>query len=297
VLPPLKKGASTNKSTGLAAHLPASTLASRLTDEVLPPLKEGVITHKSSCLSSVIVPTKISASIQQSTIPTFATTDATKQPTKCEDDSFIRDIPSNLIYHVSKKGGMKSPVSNHRDKFRIKRLTDHCCDGVSISSSGSHRLKRGSEYLSATKGLQEIPKTQNQKACRLCLQYFNSDAGTVETQPPERDLNAREAPRVTPTKRPPNAYMEDADSDLTSDNDSKSPAKNAYSKRPARKKPIAMTCAAKVSRPAERHQEVDDESSGDGFLADADDPDYVDEDPSIAKEVRGGLSRPQCHRC
>jgi hypothetical protein len=201
VLPPLKKGASTVNYTGLAAHLPSSTLASQLNDEVLPPfkkgastdssaahqatfpvspfemtslltnevlapLKEGVITHKSSGLSSVIVPTAFLVSIQQSTIPTFATTDATKQPTKCEDDSFIRDIPTNLICHVSKKGGMKSPVSkspvsNHRDKFRIKRSTDHCCDGVSISSSGSHRLKRVPEYLSATKGLKEIPKTQN----------------------------------------------------------------------------------------------------------------------------------------
>jgi hypothetical protein len=120
-----------------------------------------------------------------------------------------------------KKGGMKSPVSNHRDKFRIKRSTDHCCDGVSILSSGSHRLKRGSEYLSGTKHLKEIPKTQNGKARRLRLQYLNSDAGTVEAQPPERDLNARESSRVTPTKRPPDSYIEDADSDLSSDNDSK----------------------------------------------------------------------------
>jgi hypothetical protein len=95
--------------------------------------------------------------------------------------------------------------------------------------------------------------------------------------------------------------MEDADSDPSSDNDSKPPAKNSYSKRPARKKPIAMTRAAKVSRSAERHQEVDDESSVDGFQADADDPDYVDEEPSIAKEVRdvpqdpnaAGVEKPQ----
>jgi hypothetical protein len=86
--------------------------------------------------------------------------------------------------------------------------------------------------------------------------------------------------------------MEDADSDLSSDNDSKPTAKNSYSKRPARKKPIAMTCAAKVSRPAERHQEVDDESSGDGFQADADDPDYVDEDPSMLKKFEMFLKTP-----
>jgi hypothetical protein len=34
VLPPLKKGASTNNSNSLAAHLPASTLASQFTDDV-----------------------------------------------------------------------------------------------------------------------------------------------------------------------------------------------------------------------------------------------------------------------
>jgi hypothetical protein len=101
--------------------------------------------------------------------------------------------------------------------------------------------------------MKEIPKTQNRKARRLRLQYLNSDAGLVETQPPKRDLNARESSQVTPTKRPPDSYMEDADSDLSSDYDSKPPAKNSYSKRPARKKPIAMTRAAKVSRPAERH--------------------------------------------
>jgi hypothetical protein len=143
VLPPLKKGASTDNSTGLAANFPALTLASRLTDEVLPPLKkgastdnstahqatfpvssfgmtslltnevlaplkEGVITHSSPGPSSVIVPAAFAASIQQSTIPTFATTDATNEPIKWEDDLLIRDIPSNLICHVSKKGGMKS---------------------------------------------------------------------------------------------------------------------------------------------------------------------------------------------
>jgi hypothetical protein len=120
-------------------------MTSLLTNEVLAPLKEGVITHSSPGPSSVLVPAAFAASIQQSTIPTLATIDATNQPIKWEDDSLIRDIPSNLICHVSKKGGMKSPVFNHGDKFRIKRSADHCCDGVSISSSGSHRLKRGSE--------------------------------------------------------------------------------------------------------------------------------------------------------
>jgi hypothetical protein len=49
------------------------------------------------------------ASIQQSAMPTFATADATNHPIEQEEDSLIRDIPSNLICHVSKKGGMKSP--------------------------------------------------------------------------------------------------------------------------------------------------------------------------------------------
>jgi hypothetical protein len=154
VLSPLKKGATMYNSTGLAAHLPASTLASGLTDKVLPPLKEGasinhstahqasfplstfgmttlltnevlaplkeeVITHSSPGRSSVIVPTVFSASIQQSTILTFVTTDATNQPINCEGDSFIRVNPSNLICHVSKKGCMKSPLSNHGTTFEL----------------------------------------------------------------------------------------------------------------------------------------------------------------------------------
>jgi hypothetical protein len=108
VLPPLKKGASTDNSAAHQATFPVSTfgMTSLLTNEVLAPLKEGVITHSSPGPSSVIVPTAFSASIQQSTIPTFATTDATNQPIKCEDNLFIRDIPSNLICHVSKKGGI-----------------------------------------------------------------------------------------------------------------------------------------------------------------------------------------------
>jgi hypothetical protein len=37
-------------------------------------------------------------------------------------------------------------------------------------------------------------------------------------------------------------HMKDADSELSSDNDSRPPpAKNSYSKRPARKKPIELT--------------------------------------------------------
>jgi hypothetical protein len=136
VLPPLKKGASTDNSTALQTifSLSALALTSLLTDEVLAPLKEGAITHNSLGLSSMIVPA-FAASIQQSTIPTFATTDATNHPIEREDDSLIRDMPSNLICHVSKKGGIKSPrsipktVSNqakgHGDKFQIKRSTDH----------------------------------------------------------------------------------------------------------------------------------------------------------------------------
>jgi hypothetical protein len=52
VLPPLKKGASTDMSTGLAAHLPAWTLASRLTNEVLPPLKKGASTDNSTGIAA-----------------------------------------------------------------------------------------------------------------------------------------------------------------------------------------------------------------------------------------------------
>jgi hypothetical protein len=82
--------------------------------------------------------------------------------------------------------------------------------------------------------------------------------------------------------------MEDADSDLSSDNDSKPPAQNSYSKRPARKKPIAMTRKENRDVPqdsnaagVEKPQEVDEESSSDDVI----DPDYVDENPCIAKEV------------
>jgi hypothetical protein len=119
----------------------------------------------------------------------------------------------------------------------------------------------------------------------LHLQHSNPDAGTVETQPPEPDLSVQEASRVTPTKWPPNSHMEDADSELSSDNDSKPTAENSYSKRPARKKPIELTRAAKVGPPAEKHQEADEESSGNDFQGFSDNPDYVDENPLITEEV------------
>jgi hypothetical protein len=297
VLPPLKKGASTDNLTALQAIFLASTLTllSLLTDEVLAPLKEGASTHNSPGLSSMIV-TALQASIQQSTTPWFATTDATNHSIEREDDSLIGDIPSNLICYVSEKDCMKSPrlipknVSNQGkgqgDKFQIKCPADHWYDGASDAASGSHRQKLASQYFFATTGPKEIPKTPNRKARPLHLQHWNSDAGTVETQPPRPDLNVREASRVTPTKGPPDSYMEYVDSELSPDNDSKPPAKNSYSKRPARKKPIELTRAAKVGRPAEKHQEADEESSADDFQTDAGaDPGYIDEDPSIAEEV------------
>jgi hypothetical protein len=155
----------------------------------------------------MIVPA-LPASIQQSTIPTLASTDATNHPIEREDCSLIRDIAFNLICHVSKKGDIKSQrsipktVSNqgkgHADRFQIKCSTDHWYDGVSVASSGSHRQKHASQYMSATKGLKEIPKIQNRKARRLRLQHSTSDAGTVETQPPERDLKV-EGPRCFPS--------------------------------------------------------------------------------------------------
>jgi hypothetical protein len=52
VLPPLKKVASIDNFTGLAAHLPASTLASRLIGEVLTPLKKGASIDNSTGLAA-----------------------------------------------------------------------------------------------------------------------------------------------------------------------------------------------------------------------------------------------------
>jgi hypothetical protein len=115
----------------------------------------------------------------------------------------------------------------------------------------------------------------------LRLQHLYPDAGTVDTQPPKPDSKVREASQVTPTKWPLDSYMEDMDSGLSSDNNSKPPTKNSDSKRPAKKKPIELTRATKVGRPAEKHQETDEESSSNDFQADATDPDYVDEDPSV----------------
>jgi hypothetical protein len=58
----------------------------------------------------VIVLIAFAASIQQSTIPTFATTDATNQPIKWEDDSLIRDIPSNLVVYYQER---QKPQANN----------------------------------------------------------------------------------------------------------------------------------------------------------------------------------------
>jgi hypothetical protein len=72
------------------------------------------------------------------------------------------------------------------------------------------------------------------------LQPSYSNAGTVETQPPEPDLNVQVGCRVTPTKRPPDSFMDDADLGLSSDNNSKQPVKDSDTKRPARKKSIKI---------------------------------------------------------
>jgi hypothetical protein len=173
VLAALKKRAGTNNSSDLAAiPFPVSTimLTSLLTDEVLDPLKEGATTNNSPGLSPMIVPAYL-GKIQQSTTLTFATTDATNHPKKWEDNSLIRDT-SDLTCHVSKKGHMKSPRlipktnqgKGHGEKFQNKRWTDHWYDGAPAASSRSHRQKRASQYLSATKGPKGIPKNPNRKA-------------------------------------------------------------------------------------------------------------------------------------
>jgi hypothetical protein len=69
VLPPLKKGASTDNSTGLAAHLPASTLASRLTDEVLPPLKKGASTDNSTGLAAHLPASTLASRLTDEVLP------------------------------------------------------------------------------------------------------------------------------------------------------------------------------------------------------------------------------------
>jgi hypothetical protein len=52
----------------------------------------------------------------------------------------------------------------HGDKFQIKCSTDHWHDSASVASFGSHREKRGSQYLSATNSPELIPKTWKRKA-------------------------------------------------------------------------------------------------------------------------------------
>jgi hypothetical protein len=68
-------------------------------------------------------------------------------------------------------------------------------------------------------------------------------------------------------------------------------------KRPAKNKPIQLdkghhlTHAAKVGQAAEQHQEAKEESSCDDFQADdANDPDYVEEDPSAITEQQQDVS-------
>jgi hypothetical protein len=73
----------------MAVPFPVWTLAltSFLTNEVLEPLKEGATaTDNSPGLSPMIVPAYL-GSIQQSTTPTFASTNVTNHPIEWEDDS------------------------------------------------------------------------------------------------------------------------------------------------------------------------------------------------------------------
>jgi hypothetical protein len=169
-------------------------------------------------------------------------------------------------------------------------------EGASAASTGSHHQKRAHQYFVATHRSQKIFKSPNQKACGMNLQPSYLNAGTIETQPPEPAWNAQVACQVTPTKRPPDSFMDDADSGLSSDIDSKQPVKDPDTKRPAWKKSIkvdqghVLTHAARVHQPDEKHEEADEEPSSNSFEAiandsssndleaNAKDPDYVDED-------------------
>jgi hypothetical protein len=175
-------------------------------------------------------------------------------------------------------------------------------DGALVASTGSHWQKRVSQYFVANHRPQKISKKPNRKSRRMKLQPSYLKAGTIETQPPEPASNVQVACQVTPTKRPPGSFMDDADSGLSSDNDSKQPAKDPHTKRPARKKSIEvgkghlLAHAAKVHQPVEKHEEADEESSRNNFeaiandssrddiKANAKDPDYVDEDDMDSSE-------------
>jgi hypothetical protein len=176
-------------------------------------------------------------STQQSTIPTLSIADSNNH---LEDNSLRRGIPSDLLCHVSKQCRTESPslkpdtVSNLDQgpvpKFQMKPQTDLWHDdGASVSSAGSHRRKRASQFLVATNSPKKMSSKQNRKARLMKLQHSQSDAGTVETQPPEPDSNTSVASQITPTKwlpdsymqRPPDSYMAHSDSELSSDNDSR----------------------------------------------------------------------------
>jgi hypothetical protein len=181
-------------------------------------------------------------------------------------------------------------------------------DGALVASTGSHRQKHASQHFVATHCPQKFSKTPNRKARQMKLQPSYSNAGTIETQPPEPALNVQVACRVTPSKWPPDSFMDDADSGLNSDNDLKQPVKDPDTKRPGRKKSIkvdeghVLTHAAKVDQPVEKHEEGDEEASSDGFEAiannsssdnleaNAKDPDYVDEDDMDSSEDVQGIA-------
>ncbi len=150
-------------------------------------------------------------------------------------------------------------------------------------------VKRGvSNILSKTTFRRIFPNhlTTEKPVARKYILLRHSDAGTVETQPSKPHYNVEVAARVSPYSRHPGSFMDDANSELSSDNDSKHPAKNADTKRPARKKPFtldkghAFTHSATVGQPSEK--EADEESSGSDFQADADD---YDDDEDMVSDV------------
>jgi hypothetical protein len=69
VLPPLKKGASTDNFTGLAANFPAPSIASRLTNEVLPPLKKGASTDNSTGLPAHLPAPTLASRLTNEVLP------------------------------------------------------------------------------------------------------------------------------------------------------------------------------------------------------------------------------------
>jgi hypothetical protein len=112
-----------------------------------------------------------------------------------------------------------------------------------------------------------------------------SDAGTVSTQAPKSDLNVLVASKVASSKRFPGSCIDEATSELSSEDDSKPPTKAPDSKRPAPKTPTKLdrdqleTHSAKVGKRAEK--KYVEESSSDNFHNDTNDPDFVDDENTV----------------